>query len=457
MIRERGTIATGSARLVRLLVRGEVVATHREHGPVTVLLEDASSLVVEIAETASMDGEVTKHRGAWSELRETPVAGGFARDLVQPFTEVELHEIAFQHGTVVSLRGELLAPTFGEDGEPTAPHSTLRADRIAAGPFAEKLVDAMRDPAVAKIPVVLDPGDPASHAGISAALIVVFALAATTIAIAMATGMSSPSALIAGTTYLGFFFALRSRRSVPKFWSRDQLLDGRDYGFAIVPAIALATIVLCFFGTDEVTLWWTAGWLAIALAGIAALLLANRPSFRALRELVRAHGSLGAWRTVEGTIDGGAEGVVFRSETTTHVALDSEGEDRVEGRKVSGKHRFAIASAEGAIAVDRDEIIWASTHGVHPDHGAARGQGVTDEDHVLHGGQIAAAGKVDRNADGSLALRSAGTRPVVVLATGPAGKPLALAKALIAARRTSLVGLIVTVAAIAALGARFGS
>ena len=117
-----------------------------------------------------------------------------------------------------------------------------------------------------------------------------------------------------------------------------------------------------------------------------------------------------------------------------------------------GDKAFTIATPDGDVLVERDDMIWGSTVSTAPER--SRGSTVTDESRIVRGGRVAACGKLARRADGSYQLRSSGTRPVVVLATSAAGHPASLARALCRGRRWSAAALLITAAAIAGLAIR---
>jgi hypothetical protein len=479
----RGTIASGAITLAHVRVDGKVRATHRNAGTITVKLDDGAPLMIELVAATHVDGDATTTRGAWGDLCDTTDGKAFDRSLEQPFTEVDLERVAFEPGVAVVACGELAGAEFAADGglrEAPSRTAVLRADCIARGPNADKLVrgelarrrkdEELRHPRAPVRP--MDPGDPATPSGFSFELMVASILFVMSIGFGLMSGMREQGVAIAGLAQAGVVFVARSGRRVPEFWRRDEQVSGTDAVW-IVPATAALVIGLCMIGSRAVTMLWASLWL-LGLTGVGALVvLANPFSYRALAELVRgartARRSMGVagagdrpdatgrWITIEGVVrpaPGGSGDVLVRSRTEIHIGLTRRSPDRVESREVTGDRTFSIVREDGTeVRIVRDEMVWASTAGIDPDRDG--GSTITVEQHIATGGRVAACGKLLGTSDGALALRSEGTRPVVVLATSPAGRPLALARRFVVDRRVNLTALVATGAGVLALAAYF--
>jgi hypothetical protein len=464
----RGTITSGAITLAHVRVDGKVRATHRNAGTITVQLDDGAPLMIELVEATHLDGDATTTRGAWSELLDTTDGKVFDRGLEQPFTEVELERVAFEPGVAVVACGELTDAEFAADGglrEAPSQTAVLRADCIARGPHADKLVrgvlarrrrdEELRHPRAPTRPK--DPGDPATPSGFSFDLMLALIVSVMSIGFGLMSGMHAQNAAIAVLAFAGVVFVARSGRRVPEFWRRDEQVGASDAVSPIVPITASLAIGLCMFGLRAVTMVWASLWV-LGLAGVGALLVfANPFSYRALAELVRgARAAKGHWVTIEGVVRaaGGSGDVLVRSRTQIHIGLTRRSPNTVESREVTGDRTFLIARDDGTVVrIIRDEMIWASTAGIDPDREG--GSTVTVEEHIATGGRVAACGKLLGASDGVLALRSEGTRPVVVLATSHAGRPLALARRFVKDRRINLMALVATGAGVLALAAYF--
>ena len=229
--RDRGIVESGRASRVQLVVDGNVAAEHREHGRVTVRHDDGSTLVIDIAPDTQIDGAGDTTRGAWSELRDTPDGHAFARDAVQPFTEVELVRIAFEAGARVVATGPQADVAFGEDGGPRdAPSAVpvVRAEWIAAGPDGDARFDAMVERRRGAAPVrprvvrPTDPGDPAAASWLSSEMTLTLVVAGTCVGLGAMMGMRGRGALVMAVATAGVLAAgFATRRSVPGLWTRD--------------------------------------------------------------------------------------------------------------------------------------------------------------------------------------------------------------------------------------------
>ncbi|MBX3220642.1 MAG: hypothetical protein KF795_08995 [Labilithrix sp.] len=437
-------------------------------------LEDGSDLSVDIASRQPrLTGFEKRARGAWSTILEVPAAAAYERDIVPPFTEVELVWIEVAAGDDVVVGGSVSEEAFAADGGPRAAPTTrpsaMIARVIAVGEDAnaravaelERERAAVKREAPARDKAPTDAGDPRTRP-----LLAAYAPAALVLAVAVAFGIArsfgwqrDQQAWTLLVLLVAMAFALRPARFMPDFHARTRSIETVGYGTMMVTRMVLGVIpvalVLQSVGTDLSLSDRAATFLAafFLLAWAVTVVLVDLHPHRTLAGLLNAP----RWTSGSGTAGwAGIEGVV-RDPTPIEIAgtraaiglvirmskgLGSN-PDEEEGRTLLRAGTYVIDVGSTPIVVDPEETIWASTARRHPEDSTSR---YDIEEWIPVGGRVLACGRIEEK-NGELHLHAQGTRPAAVFATGAAGDPAAFARAV---RRHRLTTIAVLVGAAAA-------
>jgi hypothetical protein len=436
---EVGEVISGEAGLTRIVHRKATVAEHHRPGRVTVRRADGSSIVVDIDEQTSVEGQpVVVMEGAWSELRGHATLAVFAADVVQAFDVVEIQHVGPAAGVRVGFAGDIADQVVADDGGlRDAPSATpvVRATLVATDAAIAKHLQTEA--------AVVDPGDPASTATGWFALL--FAAVSMAIALGMLlaiTDMTARQAGIVGLACAGALVTLRPRAILPRIWRRTSAFAKQPIVLVWVVFGAAALVGLVALTADKgvLAIWPPAMVVGLALYAVTGAVLGK--TLRVVRRVAGAPDGLGeGTRTIEGTLIG--DTVVARASRRSKFGYRNE--VVVDVVKVEP---FAFVTTDGVtVSVAPDQIVWSTTEASTKIVRESSATTVFDEiDEIRPGARIAACGRLVQDGD-RLELRADGTRPAIVLATGPGGRPLAFARAAVARRRLDLVVIGLAIAA----------
>lgn len=454
----------------------------RGEAGVVVVDVDGATVTVELAADA-LDDDGEAHAGSWGELVEQhrpPWPASWA----PAFERATLRVATVVVGDALEVYGEALERGFADDGGPRdAPVERLRrvrglvaatgADRVArvrrrvedrfppaqrpAAPSwserrARRRAARRADPRAKDPSTAQHPQDP-----LLVGVVVVW-LAATVVAggVAVHTGSVAARGLAIGAALGALVFRPTPRLCPFRFKGtrhRGALHPGGGTQFLAGLVYAMALIA---WG------WEDAAVAAYAALGLAALALvggaAGTKTYAALAALRRAprwDGALGGWVALEGEVRDPTPITLGGRASALAVAVGMDeglgsNPDKVVWTRFHEDGTFLVETAAGVVEVSSHELVWATSATRRLDHG---GDGADYQvvEEIPVGGRVLAVGRVEAGAPGGpVRLRAAGTRPALLLATGPHGEPRGWAERLVAARRVTLVGVLALAAAAAA-------
>ena len=491
-VRLRGTARAqpGGRRPLRrvTLVSGEKTVGTVDEGEVDVDLVDGGTVTIEVPASGLVLVGATASilKGAWSELRDRPEAAGLVRNVIAPFTDAELHVVSAEPTDPIEVYGTVYEWAFEEveatvRTAPTRHPSRVVAEIVALGREPEDVMRAMtmaiaereRIPGPVRKraeqePPASDPGDP--RVGPPAITWVPFAVTAFVAIMCGVAVLQADSAAIAwalkvtGVMWGALAVSFRPWRDVPEFHHREKPFRKRT-GREFAARLLLGSAPFCL----AVTMWgsrggglssatfiaasivflvgWTVSevfWNSQAYGLLATLVAAPRPA------LAQASGQSG---TCEGVVSDPTPARMAGEEVALGVVTSwrkglADDPDAVISAKLHAKGTFLVETKEGAVTIDPDDCLWATTVRQDPDRPRF---GYSVSEWIPVGGRIVAYGRfLRRGADdkvSSLRLSSVGTTPVIVLATSERGDPLRLARRLVWHRRITLLGLALAVSA----------
>jgi hypothetical protein len=446
---------------------------HAAGAPGEVIVDVAGRAVtVEVTGTALCD-DGPAEKCSWGEA-VTKSGDRFKAHEAPVFTPVSLATATLAVGAQVEIYGEVLARSFADDGgmreAPSTTIDRVRALLVCSGSgAASRLATAIErtyPPASRTAPPsraadkrarkgdprTQEPGSPQFRYEPAVIIHWWFWVAATALAMLVATVRSDRAALVLGLTCAVGVVLFRPMPPVRPFRALEKRFGGarhptEGWWVSAVAVFLFCTIIAWLSLPSPAPGYVGLGMIAVAAiaGGLGAVTYARR------REMLRAPrwtGEIGVYAALEGVVRdptpvriGNADAAIA-SGTGYDQAIGSS-PDKVVWQRFHGVGTFLIETSAGVVEVSPQHAVWATTV---QDRVKTNVDGADYElvEIIPVGGRVLATGWIERGTGaGPVTLQARGTRPALLVATGPAGEPRDWIARLARARVLTAIGLAV--------------
>lgn len=461
--------------------RTKVAGTmHDASAPGEVTLQVAGREVIAEIETGALCDTGPAEKCSWSEA-VTRSGDRFPAQAAPAFTAVSLATTTLAVGAEVEIYGEVLARTFADDGglrdAPSSSITHVRALLVASGAGAEsRLASAIAQrfpPAARKVTsrrarrtAAPRPPDPRTaepscrqfrHEPAVVFNAIVWAGFAL-ICLAISGISSDPRWLLLALGSAAAAVLFRPMPPVRPFRALEKRFSGARH-----PS-DMAWFAIFFLYTVGLGIAWFqlppayVGYAGLLFVGVAAIGgIAGAATYARRAEMLRTPAWTGAV-----DVDAAIEGIV-RDPTPLRIGNKAaavarstgydEGigsnPDKVVWQRFHDAGTFLIETRSGVVEVSPQHAVWCTTV-VDRVYATQSGADYEIVELIPVGGRVLATGRIERGPSGGpVVLRSKGTRPAFVVATGPVGEPrdwlvrLARARLVTAAALAVIGGLLV--------------